>query len=154
MRITVSPEQLKFFDIQGHLELENLISEEESKSLLDSLATLRDKSPGYAEENCFRSIPQIATLARKRGWGQIAAGLLHQKPIRLAYDHFWSKEPAFNQELERDSLGLVLNLNTGHGIFFRQFLSYPPKHEPKHCYLLVILTSKNLPESRNPLIVR
>ena len=154
MRITVSPEQLKFFDIQGYLELESLISEEESKRLLDSLATLRDKSPGYAEENCFRSIPQIATLARKRGWGQIAAGLLHQKPIRLAYDHFCSKAPEFNQELERDSLGLLLNLNTGLGAFFRQFPSYPLQHQPQYCYLLLILTSKHLPESRNPLIAR
>jgi hypothetical protein len=153
MRITVSPEQLKFFERQGYLELEHLISQSDSSELLISFEKLRDKSPGYTEENCFRSIPLIATLARKRGWGQIAADLMHKKPLRLAYDRFWSQPPEFHEELDRDSCGLLLKLNTGHGTFFRQFTSYPFEHIQKECYLFLILTSKNLPET-HPLIVR
>lgn len=153
MRITVSPEQLKFFHLQGYLELEDLVSAEEARSLDTALDALRTKSPGYAQENCFRSIPLIATLARKRGWGQIASVLIHKRPLRIAYDYFWTKAPEFNQELDSESCGFLLNLKTHHGIFFKQFLSYPLKYEEQHCYLLLILTSKHLPESRNPLIV-
>ena len=154
MRFTVSAEQLKFFHLNGYLQLENLISEEEVDHLTVALAALCTKSPGYTAENCFRSVPLIASLARTRGWGHITSDLLHKKPLRIAYDRFWSQTPEFTRELGKEDCGFVLNLRTRQGIFFKNSLPDALNGETQDVYLLLILTAKHLPESLNPLIVR
>src|SRR5262245_5784516 len=103
MRFAISSEQLKFFHLQGFLELETIISREEADRLISAITSLRANSPGYPDENCFRSIPLIATLARKNGWGQLASDLIHKKPLRIAYDHFWEKLPESLPSMDDES---------------------------------------------------
>lgn len=154
MRITVSPEQLKFFRTQGYLELEELITEQEASALLKSIADIHVKSPGYPEENLFRSINQISKLARKKGWGQITSELLHKRPLRIQYDKFFPAKPDGFEPLDDESCGILLNLTNRKALFFKQF---PPQESlykgEESCYFFLILTAKFLPEKMNPLIV-
>jgi hypothetical protein len=155
MRFTVSPEQQKFFNLQHHLEVEDLLSIEESKALLGSIKNLRTKSPGYPDECLFRSIPLIPSLAKKKGWGQMVADLLHKKPIRLAFDKFSSSLPDLSQPLDEDACGLLIDLKTRRGVFFKELLA--AKHlykSPESCYLFLILTTKYLPEHIHPVIIK
>jgi hypothetical protein len=154
MRFTVSPEQLKFFQAQNYLELENLLSKEETISLLTAIDTLRTKSPGYPVENIFRSTPFVASLIRKRGYGHIAVELLHKKPLRLLMDKFFMRRPDFTDPLDDDCCGLLLELNSGKGLFFKQLPTASLYKAPLSCYFLLVMTSKYLPEQLNPLIVR
>ena len=155
MRFTVSPEQLKFFHLNGYLELEELISEQEASVLITSIKGIKTKSPGYPEENLFRSIPQIANLARKRGWGRIAAELLHKRPLRLKFDKFFSTTPVTLEPLEDNSCGILVNLDTKKAIFFRQS-PFPENlyNSTQNCYLLLVVTSNFLPDKLNPIIVQ
>src|ERR1700722_12082789 len=93
MRFTVSSEELKLFQTQGYFELEDLLTEEEAVLLVKDIHAVRLKIPGYPEENFFRSIPFIVSLAKKRGWGQVAAELLRKKPLRLCFDKFFLTAP-------------------------------------------------------------
>jgi hypothetical protein len=154
MRITVSPEQLKFFELNGYLALEKLLTGEECIRLINAISLLRIKSPGYPDENIFRSSPLIAELARKRGWGQIAAALIHKKPLRLAYDHFWPQVPFFTQHLDPESCGCLLNLATQSGFFFKRFSLIHNLLVPQHSHLLLIFTARHLDDGRYPGIVR
>lgn len=152
MRFTVSPEQHKFFNIQGYLELSDLISSEEATQLLAAIRTLQTKIPGYTAENCFRSIPLIIDLARKRGWGHLASELLHKKPLRIAYDRFWSNSPQMDQTWEKESCGLLINLSSYQGTFFKES---PAKINSLDApSLFLIFTSKHLPEELNPIVIR
>jgi hypothetical protein len=154
MRFTVSPEQQKFFKLQGYLELENLISHEEATRLIKSIDALRLKTPGYPEENCFRSIPYIAELVRKRGWGQLAADLLYKKPLRIAYDKFWADSPRIEQTWDKESCALLINFSSHLGTFFKK----PPEtfKPPKDAegFLFLIFTANHLPEELNPTVIR
>jgi|GEM_PF-6714420 hypothetical protein len=154
MRVTVSAEQIKFFELNEYLELEDLISEEQIKLLISSIARVRAKSPGYPDENCFRSIPLVAELTRGQRWGQIASELLHKKPLRIAYDRFWETVPSFSQYLDKESCGLLLNLVNGNGTFFKQFPSYSFKYMDKHCYFILVFTARHLPDALNPVVFR
>jgi hypothetical protein len=153
MRFTVSPEQHKFFSIKGYLELEELISEQEASNLLAAIKGVKAKSPGYPEENLFRSAPLVLTLAKKRGWGQIAAELIHKKPLRMKSDKFFTSSPLLTEPLDDDSCGMILDLVTRRAIFFRQ--TPLPENLYKgeaNCYFLLIMTAKFLPEKLNPII--
>jgi len=155
MRFTVSPEQLKFFHIQGFLELEDLLGEEEVSLLTAEIDAIKNKSPGYPEENLFRSTSFIHSLIKKRGWGQVGAELLHKKPLRLAYDRFFTTSPLFTDSLDDDSCGLLIHLETRRGFFFKQFDLIRDLHNSsKSCYFLLILTAKYLPGQLNPVIVK
>lgn len=151
MRFTVSAEQIKFFQTEGYLALENLLTKEEAASLLAAISSIKSKSPGYPEENLFRSIPMIATVARKRRWGEIAFSLIQKKPLRIAYDKFFSSKPTFLNTLDEYGCGLILNLNEYSGLFFKNHF---PSNLSSNRYLLLILTSNHLPEQINPVIFR
>jgi hypothetical protein len=153
MRFTVSPEQQKFFNLQHYLEVEDLLSVEESKALLGAIKTLRTKSPGYPDEFLFRSIPLIASLAKKKGWGQMVATLLHKKPVRIEFDQFSDSLPSVNEPMDEGSCGLLIDLKSRRGFFFKDLLL--AKHlykSPRSCYLFLVLTTNYLPEHIHPII--
>ncbi len=152
MRLSVSPEQLKFFQLNGYLELEGLISEEESDCLIAEIRKVASKSPGYPEENIFRSAPIVANLARKLGWGQIAVELLHKKPLRIASDYFWSKRPENIPRIYEESCGLLLDLASQRAIFFKTELPSSVKLDPNGNYFLLVFSAKHLPESIHPVV--
>lgn len=151
MRFTASSEQLRFFKMEGSLELEDLLTEEEALSLRASINRIKIRTPGYPEENLFRSLPLISSLARKRGWGQIAYELIHKKPLRIAYDKFFPSQPTFTEILDTHSCGLILELATRKGIFFKQLPQI--NNSAGSCYFLLILTAKHLPDHINPIIL-
>ncbi len=122
MRFTISPEQIKFFHESGYLALEQMLTEQESFLLQTSIKNVTLKSPGYVEQNFFRSIPFLTTLARKRGWGEMAYELIHKKPLRISYDAFFSALPVLSDPLDENSCGLVLDLTTCNGLFFKEKL--------------------------------
>lgn len=154
MRFTVSPEQLKFFHLNGYLELENLITKQEASQLLKELHTLKTQSPGYPATHCFRSLPLIATLARKKGWGILAAELLHKKPLRLIYDAFSTQTPILQETLDEQSCGLIFNLTHPQSIFFKETIPDDTLYKEKEtCYFFIILTARRVAEELNPLIV-
>lgn len=155
MRFTISPEQLKFFQLQGYVEVEDLLTVEEGAGLISAIAAVRNNSPGYPDENFYRSLPLVVSLAKKKGWGQLAAELLHKKPLRLAHDRFFAELPPSFDPIEDNSCGLFVDLKTGQGFFFKQF----PKlknlyNSSKSCYLLLILTAKHLSDETNPVIIK
>jgi hypothetical protein len=155
MRFITSFEHLKFFQTKGYLELQDLLTKEQAISLISAIDAVRLASPGYPLENLFRSIPLICTLAKNRGWGQVAAELLHKKPLRLGYDKFFITSPSLAEPLEDDSCGLLIELNARKGFFFQHSLL--PKslyNSCGSCYFLLIMTAKYLPEKLNPLIVK
>jgi hypothetical protein len=155
MRFTVSNEQLTFFLKQNYLELEDLLSEEEAALLLAAISDVRKRSQGYPEENFYRSIPLISSLAKKRGWGEVASKLLNKKPLRLAHDKFCTSFPSWTEPLENDSCAVVIELNTRRGLFFTQSLLYKSLYNSScNSYLLLILTAKYLPDQLNPLIIK
>ena len=155
MRYTASPEQLKFFNLQGYLQIDDLLNSEESKALLSSIKSIGQKSPGYPEENLFRSIPLILSLAIKKGWGQLAAELIHKKPLRLAYDKFSTSFPQLSEPIDEQSCGLLIELKLKSGVFFRNALLIKELYNsPESCYLLLIVTAKYLPEERYPIIFK
>jgi len=155
MLFTVSPEQLKFFNLQHYLEIEDILSKEEAKALLSAINHVRSKSPGYPEENLFRSTPLIASLAKKKGWGQIAAALLHKKPLRLAYDKFFAAPPDFSYSLDEESCGLLIELNSRKGLFLKNFLAAKELYNSSQsCYLFLVLTAKYLPEQIHPILAK
>lgn len=155
MRFTVSHEQIKFFQLQGYVEVEDLLTVEEGAQLISAIAAVRNNSPGYPDENFYRSLPLVISLAKKKGWGQVAAELLHKKPLRLASDRFFSELPASFDPIEDHACGLFIDLKTGQGFFFKQFPK--PKNlynSSKNCYLLLILTAKHLPDETNPIVIK
>jgi hypothetical protein len=148
MRFTISPEQLKFFDLNGYLELEGLISSEETNRLTASIQEVVQKTPGYPHQDYFRSLPLIAQLARKRGWGEIAAALVHKKPLRIFSDQLWSSSSQKLPFIDRGNCGLLLDLDQQKGIFFKK--NFPA--DPQAHYFLMVVTAKHLPENLHPVI--
>lgn len=154
MRFTVSPEQHKFFHLKGYLSLDHLLSTEEGESLIQAMLALRTKSPGYPDENCFRAIPLIVTLARKRGWGRLVCDLIHKQPLRIAYDTFFSTAPTHELVIDEDSCGLLVNLISGSGCFFRKTLPSELYAKQEGAFFLIVFTTKFLPDQLNPVIVQ
>ena len=155
MRFTVSSEELKNFRTLGYVELEDLLTEKESASLITAINKVHKNTPGYSQEHLYRSIPLIGTIARKQGWGQIVYEFFYKKPLSIEYDKFYPGPPTDIEAIEEDSCGLLLNLKTRKGCFFKQF---PTTHSLYNgegcCYFYLILTSKHLPERLNPIIFR
>jgi hypothetical protein len=155
MRFTISPEQLKFFHTDGYLTLENLLSEKEGGTLLKAIETLRSHTPGYPEVNLSRSIPLIASLVRKRGWGEIAYELIQKKPLRIGYDQLFRTPPVLSTPLEEQSCGLIIDLDSREGFFFKNELPTRPLYKTNaKCYFFLIFTAKHLPEPMNPIVKR
>jgi hypothetical protein len=155
MRFTISSEELKIFQTIGYFELENLLSEQEAFDLIAAIQEVKKNTPGYAQENFYRSIPFIRRLVRQKGWGQIAAELLHKKPLRIQIDRFFETKPLLETALEDDACGILINLKKRNGFFFKLF---PTKDELykgiESCYFLLILTAKHLPDRLNPVVFR
>lgn len=153
MRFTVSPEQQKFFNLQHYLVVEEILDSEEAKALLRAINNVRTKSPGYPEEYLFRSIPLILSLAKKKGWGQMVIGLVHKKPVRLAFDKFSLSLPEMSEPVEQGSCGLLIDLNSRRGCFFKELRAAAPLYNGvESCYLFLILTTKYLPEHLHPTV--
>jgi hypothetical protein len=155
MRFTISSEQLKFFHTEGYLTLENLLAQEERTALLSTIETICQKSPGYPEENFFRSIPLVTSLTRKRGWGEIVYTLIQKKPLSIAHDLLFRQVPSSAYLLEEDTCGLLIDLNTCGGCFFKNQLPIATLYNSSiTCYFLLVFTAKRLPEQINPIIIR
>jgi hypothetical protein len=154
MRFIISSEQLKFFEAHNYLEVEELLTKEEAIALMNAIEESSAKSPGYPQENFFRSLPLITHLAKKRGWGQVAAFLLRKKPMRLLHDRFFSPPFTITETLDDQACALLIDLKSRRGFFFKQ-APLPPTlyNSAKNCYFFLILTAKHLPEHLNPVIV-
>ena len=155
MRFTVSTEQIKIFYQNSYLELEDILSEEEARSLHAAIKRDDSKSPGYPAENLYRSIPLISILLKKRGWAKMASELIKKKPLRIASDQFFSSPPIVKVAIDEGACGLFIDLEHKRGFFFKDAL---PKLElynsDESCYLLVILTANRLPDQLNPIVFR
>lgn len=153
MRYTISSEQIKFFKHNSYLALEDLLGSEEAKKLLCLIDAVNQKSPGYTQDNLFRSIPLIMTLAKRKGWAEMASQLLQKKHVRLLTDRFFDHFPTFTHALDNESLGLLIELESHKGLFFRQ-IPENQNHLPKSdgSYLFLLFTIRYLPEPQHPIL--
>lgn len=144
-RVTLAPEHKKFFQINGFISFEELVSPLEMKELLKQIHKQRSETPGFAQENLFRSLPDVLTLARKLGG--FAAGLIDRKPIRIAYDCFLKQLDAI-PEIEDREVGLLLSLK-GKGLFFTERSHL--YNEKEECYFLFVFTANYV---NNPVVFK
>lgn len=155
MRFSVTTEHLKHFYQEGYLELEELLSEGEASTLVKEIGLALQKAPGYPPTQFYRSIPLITKLAKKRGWGEIAAGLIKQKPLRLLSDTFFSASPSLPTALDSTECGVLVNLTRRTGIFFQKNSDKIPLYKGEEgCYLFLVLTAQRLTDALNPLVFR
>jgi len=115
------------------------------KELLKQIHKQRSETPGFAQENLFRSLPDVLTLARKLGG--FAAGLIDRKPIRIAYDCFLKQLDAI-PEIEDREVGLLLSLK-GKGLFFTERSHL--YNEKEECYFLFVFTANYV---NNPVVFK
>jgi len=142
-RITIAPEHKKFFQINGYISFEELVSSHETAALWKQIRKQQSELPGLFLENLSRSIPEVLVLARKLGG--IAAGLLDRKPIRFAYDCFVENLEEI-PEIDEREVGFLLSLS-GKGFFFTD--SSHLYNEKEECYLLIIFTANYV---NNPIV--
>lgn len=157
MRYAVSSEQIRFFHQNGFLELEDVLTLHDAHSLLSSIKLILKKSPGYSQENLYRSIPLVLALAKKRGWGEIVAELIKKKPLRIFADRYFAPDTELRVQitLDEESCGILLNLSKGTGLFFKEkFPEIALYNTPASCYFLVILTAKRLSNHLNPTVLK
>ncbi len=142
-RTALAPEHKKFFQINGYISFDGLISSKEIEELWKLILKRRAELSESTHENLSRSIPNILTLARKQGG--IASGLLDRKPIRFAYDAFIENLEGI-REIEEREVGLLIS-KSGKGLFFTD-----PSHlynEKEACYLLIVFTANYV---NNPIV--
>ena len=144
-RMMIAPEHKKFFQINGFISFEELVSSREMKELFNQIYQQRSELPGLILDNLFRSIPTILTLAGKLG--PIAASLIDRKPLYLMYDCLLEDIEKIPQIQDRE-LGLLLSL-TGKGLFFtdRSHLY----NEKEKCYFLLVFTANYV---NNPIVFK
>ncbi len=153
MRFTVSKEQQKFFNINGYLEVEELLEKPEAKGLATEIKNVHLKSPGYPQDNLFRSIPRILNLIKKNGWGHVCADLLYKKQLRIFSDHFYETLPE-TVEFEEEDCALLVDLNKRTGCFFKNYERVKSLFAPsEHGYFLVVFTTRFLPNGLNPIVI-
>ena len=142
-RVSIAPEHKKFFQINGYIAFEFLVSPEEMKALFATIEKRRSELPGFDQENLFRSLPEVMEIAQRLG--PIGAALLARKPIRIAYDRY-AENLEIIPEIEEREVGLLLSAS-GKGLFFTE-----PSHlykEPDACYLFIVLTANFV---NNPIV--
>lgn len=142
-RVTIAPEHKKFFQLNGYITLEGLLTADEVKELAQEVKKHRSELPGLLIENFPGALP----IARKQG--AIAAALLDRKPLYLTYDCVLDDLEEM-PTLEDREIALLLPLSgprAGEGLFMidRSHLY----KERKACYLLLIFTANF---STNPIV--
>lgn len=98
MKFTIDYNHRDYFQKNGAIQFEELLSEEQAAKLLKHANTVlsnRLKTPFSTPENLFfagrdlyKSDPEISKIVSQKGFAEIAYELLHKKPIRLGYDQF------------------------------------------------------------------
>ncbi len=156
---TVSHEQKEFFRHYGYIEFEALISENDAETLKKEIDKTIEKcplDPKGARRCLVRSIPFLSTLIRRRHLAAIAYELIEKKPLRLAYDQFFTLKPTFSLQ-EEECGGLLIYLEgsakKGHGLYFKT--SLPQRvlyNDPFTCYFVLTFTTKHLPDDLNPIV--
>lgn len=144
-RLKVAPEHKKFFQRNGYITFEELVSSIEMQTLLDQIQKRRSELPGFHQENLFRSLPNLLSIAGKTA--EVAAQLIERKPLRIAYDCFLESFAQIPPIQERE-VGLLLSFK-GKGLFFTD-PSYL-YNEKEACYLLLIFTANYV---NNPVVYK
>ena len=110
MKFSVSNEQRSFFHLQGAIEFEGLLDNEETemlqRSIQDEIAARLSLSPSelgklrsdelyVAGRDLWRSSQEIKKIISHRRFGEMASQLVNAKLLRLGYDQYFPPpEPA------------------------------------------------------------
>lgn len=126
MPFAVSSEQRKYFRDHQTITFEEVITPDERRLLAGEVR-----------------FDQLKVLNRRRQLAQIAFQLTDKKPWRLV-SFGETHEP-----LREEDIGIVIDLETGHLIYFRNETPALPAQRR-----LMILTTRYLNEERHPILYR
>lgn len=132
----LAPEHKKFFQINGYIAFDQLITAEAVEALVKLIEQQRVEMPGLALENLAGRLPALQAMAKQLSY--VAAGLLERKPIWLKCDRYLQAPD--NMEIEEREVALVIDAKG------RATFSILPEHlykESSPCYLLFVYTANN-----------
>jgi hypothetical protein len=114
MKVSISNEQRHFFERKGFLELEGLFSQEEVKSLLDSIQhEMKARKKGASSTDPFilgrnlaQSSEKIQEFLFSFRFSALAYELIMKRPLRYAFDQLYRPSNDSLSFKEEDSLTL------------------------------------------------